>query len=161
MRAGPTAEKERSQKIIQGFASLFFMATIIVPGLDHHFGWSTVPTPVVIASDVLVVFGFVSWFFVFKANSFAAATIQVVEGQRVITTGPYRWVRHPLYAGALPMFVCTPLALGSWWGLLAAIPLVGVIIWRLLDEERFLARNLPGYAEYCRSTPYRLIPFVW
>jgi protein-S-isoprenylcysteine O-methyltransferase Ste14 len=98
---------------------------------------------------------------VYKENSFASATIEVYPEQRVITTGLYAVVRHPMYVGGLFLFVGIPLSLGSWWGLLVIALMMPALIWRLLDEEKFLTKNLPGYAEYRKKVRYRLIPFVW
>jgi protein-S-isoprenylcysteine O-methyltransferase Ste14 len=161
MNAGPGAEKEQSQKIIILFALLCFAALPVVSALDHRLGWSHAPPSVVYLGNALIVLSYVGFYFVFRANRYGAATIQVVEGQRVITTGPYGVVRHPMYSWALVMAAGIPLALGSLWGLLMLVPTIACIVARLLDEERFLARNLPGYAEYMRRTPYRLAPLVW
>ena len=161
LKAGPTAEKEFRQKIIQAFASVFYVLYAIVPALDRRFGWSDVPAYLVVAGDVFIVLGFWMMFRVFRENSFAASTIQMMEGQTVISTGPYRVVRHPMYAGALVMLLPSPLALGSYWGLWVDLPMLGVIVWRLLEEEKFLLKNLPDYEEYRRKTRYRLVPFVW
>lgn len=161
VEVGPVAEKEKTQKIIQVFASLLFISILIVPSLDHRFGWSNVPLYIVIIGDILVVLGFFLVFLVFKENTFAAATIEIATDQKVITTGPYSMVRHPMYSGALIMLFGTPLALGSWWGLLVLIPFTLIIILRLLDEEKFLSQKLTGYNEYCQKVCYRLIPFLW
>ncbi len=161
VNAGPGAEKERKQKIIQSIASLAFIAIIVLPGLDHHFGWSIVPTSVAIVGDGLVALGLLCIYFVFKANSFTSATIETATEQKVISTGPYALIRHPMYSGAFVMLVGIPLALGSWWGLLAVVPMVIVITWRLLDEEAFLGKNLPGYEEYRKKVKYRLLPLIW
>ena len=161
VEAGPTAEKQTLQKVIQTVAALAFISCLVVPALDHRFGWSRVPVALEIAGDVLVAIGFFIVFRVFRENSFSAATIAVTSNQKVIATGPYAVVRHPMYAGALVMLVGTPLALGSWWGLLLLIPMTLVLVLRLLDEEKFLARNLPGYTEYCQRVRYRLVPYVW
>jgi len=157
----PGAEKDRTQKLIQLFASFAFIGAMILPSLDHRFSWSAVPPPVVVVGDVLVALGFLIVFLVFKENTFTAATIEVAPDQRVISTGPYAIVRHPMYSGALLMLLGTPLALGSWWGLLMFIPMLFVIAWRAIDEERFLLTNLRGYEEYCQLVRYRLVPFVW
>ena len=101
------------------------------------------------------------FFVVLKQNSYAASTIRIEAGQPVVSTGTYAIVRHPLYSGALLLLVFTPLALGSYWTLLVLLPVVPVLAWRLLDEERFLKHNLPGYADYCNRVRYRLIPWVW
>jgi protein-S-isoprenylcysteine O-methyltransferase Ste14 len=161
MKAGPAAEKEPTQKIIMVVAMLSFAAALVVPALDHRFHWSDVPTPVVILGDLLIVLAYVAFYVVFKENTYGAATIQVAEHQTVIATGPYAVVRHPMYSSALVLLLGIPLALGSWWGLLTLVPAVAGIVWRLLDEERFLCRNLAGYAEYMRKVRHRLVPFVW
>jgi protein-S-isoprenylcysteine O-methyltransferase Ste14 len=161
LRAGPTAEKEPQQKRIQGVLSVVFVLLLIVPGLDHLFGWSRLPNAVVLAADVVVVVGFWIVFRTFQENSFASSIVEVREGQRVVTTGPYAVVRHPMYAGALLLILVTPLALGSWWGLSLLVPAVAGIVWRLLEEERFLVRELPGYADYRWATRYRWVPLIW
>ena len=161
LKAGPGAEKDRSQKLIQLLASFVFIGAMVLPSLDHRFSWSSVPLPVVALGDALVALGFLSVFLVFKENTFTAATIEVAPDQRVISTGPYAIVRHPMYSGALVMLLGTPLALGSWWGLLMFIPMVLTILWRARGEERLLLRNLRGYEEYCRRVRYRFIPFIW
>ena len=137
-----------------------FIALFVFPAFDHRFGWSPVPLYISLAGDVLVAFGFLFIFFVFKVNTYAA-TIQIAEGQKVISTGPYALVRHPMYAGALVMLIGVPLALGSWWGLFTLALIMPVLIWRLLDEEKFLSKNLPGYTEYCQKVRYRLVTSVW
>jgi protein-S-isoprenylcysteine O-methyltransferase Ste14 len=161
IEAGPGAESEKSQKSIQLLASLVFLAAMILPSLDHRFSWSAVPLPVVVAGDVLTALGFFIVFFVFRENTFTAATIAVTPCQKVVSTGPYAIVRHPMYSGALVMLFGTPLALGSWWGLLMFIPMIFTIAWRARDEERFLFKNLSGYNEYCQIVRYRLVPFAW
>jgi protein-S-isoprenylcysteine O-methyltransferase Ste14 len=161
VNAGPGAEKEKNQKRIQLFASLVFIGIIILPSLDHRFSWSEVPLSVVIVGDVLVALGFLIIFIVFKENTFSAATIEVAPDQKVISSGPYAIVRHPMYSGALVMLLGTPLALGSWWGLLMFIPMTFIIAWRLLDEEKFLSKSLSGYKEYCQKVQYHLVPFIW
>lgn len=159
--AGPGAETEKTQKLIQLLAFLAFIGAMILPSLDHRYSWSAVPLPVVLAGDVVVALGFLIVFLVFKENTFAAATIAVSSDQKVVSTGPYAIVRHPMYSGALVMLLGTPLALGSWWGLLMFIPMTLIIAWRARDEERFLDKKLCGYEEYCRRVRYRLAPLVW
>jgi protein-S-isoprenylcysteine O-methyltransferase Ste14 len=159
--AGPGSEKEPEQKRIQIFTSIFVLAVLIVSTLDYRFGWSLVPTSVVILGDVLVALGFLVVSAVFRENSFASSTIQIATDQRVISTGPYAWVRHPMYSGALLLFVGVPLALGSWWCLLAVIPLIASLIARLRHEELYLLEKLPGYADYHRRVRNRLVPGVW
>jgi len=161
MRGGPMVEKESTQKIIMLFASIGFIALLVVPSLDHRFGWSDVPISVEIAGDLLVVIGFYFIFLVYKENSFTSATIEVAENQKVISTGPYALVRHPMYASSLQYVIGTPLALGSYWGLLAIVFMMPFLIWRLFDEERFLANNLRGYREYRKKVQHRLVPYIW
>jgi protein-S-isoprenylcysteine O-methyltransferase Ste14 len=161
MKAGPQHERERSQKIIVSLVFVAFFASIVLPALDYRYAWSPVAPWVSILGDVVILlsFGFVFW--VTQINSFAASNIRVEKGQKVIDTGPYAQVRHPMYAGAIWLFVGMPLALGSWWSLGLIVPLMTVLLWRLLDEERILQRELPGYTEYMRRVRFRLLPFVW
>jgi protein-S-isoprenylcysteine O-methyltransferase Ste14 len=161
MSGGPFAEKEPAQRIIMSFASIGFIGLLVLPGIDHRFGWSDMPAYVAISCDLLVVLGWLGIFLVFRENSFSSATIELAADQRVISTGPYAVVRHPMYAAALVMLLGIPIALGSWWGVLIMAAVVPALVWRLLDEESFLARNLPGYAAYQGRVRYRLVPLVW
>jgi protein-S-isoprenylcysteine O-methyltransferase Ste14 len=161
MGGGPFAEKEVTQKIIMSLTSLGFIALIVVPALDRRFAWSDVPPYLALAGDLLVALGFLAAYFVFRENTFTSATIELAPEQRVISTGPYALVRHPMYAGGIILLVGVPLALGSWWGLLIVAAMMPALIWRLIDEEMFLARNLPGYPKYQRKVRYRLLPGVW
>lgn len=161
MRGGPFAEEEPAQKVINAITSLCFIALIALPGVDHRFGWSDVPPAAVLAGNLLVLLGWLGIFAVFRVNSFSSSTIELAPDQRVISTGPYALVRHPMYAAALMMVLGIPIALGSWWSILLVVAMIPVLIWRLLDEERFLARCLPGYAEYMGRVRYRLLPGVW
>lgn len=161
MRGGPTAEKRITQKLLMFCLSICFVALLVVPALDYRFKWSEVPLIVVIVGDILVATGFYFIFLVYRENPFTSATIEVAEDQKVISTGPYAIVRHPMYASALLYLAGTPLALGSFWGLLVLVAMMPFLIWRLYDEESFLERNLPGYTEYRKKVRYRLIPFVW
>ena len=161
VNGGPIAEKSRIQQVIQFFASLGFLAILVLPSLDHRFSWSHVPLWLVLGGDLLVVLGFYIVFRVFCVNTFTAATVIVTERQTVISTGPYAFVRHPMYSGALIMLLGTPLALASWWGLVPFVLMVAVIVIRLLNEEKLLVANLSGYAEYVASVKFRLMPNVW
>lgn len=161
MRGGPTAEKETIQKIIMVFTSAGFIALLVVPALDYRFGWSVAPLGVVIAGDILVAIGFYFIFLVYKENTFTSATIEIAENQKVVSTGPYALVRHPMYASGLLYFGGTPLALGSYWGLAALAFVMPFLIWRLVEEEKFLAKNLPGYVEYQKQVQRHLVPYVW
>jgi protein-S-isoprenylcysteine O-methyltransferase Ste14 len=155
------AEKEQSQKVIHFFVNLVFVAASVVSALDHRFGWSVVPAYLVIAGDGLVALGMLLIFFVFRENTFTASTVLVAANHKVVSTGLYALVRHPMYVGGLVFIFAIPLALGSFWGLLTFIPLTLLIVWRIVDEERFLVKNLSGYGEYRCRVKYRLIPFVW
>lgn len=161
MRGGPFAEGERNQKIIMTITSLGFIALLVVPGLDRRLGWSRMPGEVVILGDVLLLAGWSGILAVFRANSYAAATIQVAAGQKVISTGPYAIVRHPMYAAALIMLLGIPVSLASWWGVVVLVAILPVLAWRLIDEERVLLRDLGGYADYRRKVRWRLIPYIW
>jgi protein-S-isoprenylcysteine O-methyltransferase Ste14 len=161
MSGGPWAEKEPSQRLIMAIISIGFIGLIVVSCLDHRFGWSDMSPLVALGGDGLVVLGFAGVFRVFRENSFTWATIELASDQRVISSGPYAIVRHPLYAVTLAILTGIPIALGSWWGLLVLATILPALIWRLLDEERFLAMNLPGYREYQDKVRYRLLPRVW
>jgi protein-S-isoprenylcysteine O-methyltransferase Ste14 len=161
MRGGPLAEGERSQKIIMTITSIGFVALLVVPGLDRRFGWSHMPGVIAVVGDVLLLTGWWGILQVFRANTYAAATIQVAAGQTVISTGPYGVVRHPMYAAALLMLLGIPVALGSWWGVLVFAAIIPALAWRLLDEERVLVRGLDGYPAYKRKVRWRMIPHIW
>ena len=156
-----TKEKTKEQKTIIRLAQPIVFLNLLVPGLDYRFGWSHVPIWLTIVSEAMVVAGYVITFWVMKENSFASRTVQVMEGQKVISTGPYRLVRHPMYFGAMLMLLFTPTALGSWWTLPGFVLVGLLIVVRLLNEEKVLRQELSGYAEYCEQTRYRLIPMVW
>lgn len=161
MHGGPMAEKRPVERIIMVGASIGFIAVLVVPALAYRFGWSMVPLGGVIAGDLLVVVGFYLIFLVYKENTYTSATIEVAADQKVISTGPYAMVRHPMYASALLYLLGTPLALGSYWGFAALACLLPFLIWRLFDEEKFLAENLPGYVDYQKTVRHRLLPGIW
>jgi len=161
MMAGPRAERERSQKIIMGFGAVVFFTYALLPGFDHRFAWSSVPDWAVFLGDLAVGAGMLIVFFVFRQNSFASSTVEIHPDQQVISTGLYGIVRHPMYMGALLFTLGTPVALGSWWGLILFPAIVAVLAWRLVDEERLLNVRLAGYAAYRDRVRYRLLPHVW
>jgi len=161
MRGGPVAEKATAQKIIMSITSVGFIGLLAVPALDHRFSWSKMPPAIALAGDALMVIGWIIVFFVFRENSFSSATIEIADDQRVISTGPYAQVRHPMYAGGIIMLLGMPIALGSWWGVLVLAAMLPALFWRIFDEEGFLGENLRGYAEYREKVRYRLIPGVW
>lgn len=158
---GPLAEKQTSQKIIKFLTSLGFIGVILVSACDHRFAWSRLPASVALAGDALVALGWLAIFFVFKENSFASATIELAPDHKVISTGPYALVRHPMYTGSFVLLLGSAIALGSWNGVLVIAALIPVRVWRIIDEEKFLARHLPGYVAYQERVRYRLIPLVW
>jgi protein-S-isoprenylcysteine O-methyltransferase Ste14 len=161
MHAGPIAETRGAQKIATLGTIAMVVAMLVVSALDHRFGWSQVPTPVVILGDALVAVGLGMSMVVVNQNNYAAATITVEADQPVISTGLYGLVRHPMYAGALIMMVGMPLALDSYWGLVTFLPGLAVLAFRIDDEEKMLRQELAGYDEYTHKVHYRLVPGVW
>ena len=161
MSGGPSAEKETTQKIVMSIVSVGFIGLLVVPALDHRFGWSHMPPLAALAGEALMLLGWLAIFFVFKENTFTSATIELAPEQKVISTGPYALVRHPMYAGGMVLLLGMPIALGSWWGLIVFAAMIPALIWRLIDEEKFLARKLPGYLEYRNKVRYRLAPRIW
>jgi protein-S-isoprenylcysteine O-methyltransferase Ste14 len=153
-------EKEAAQRKVIGISNLLFFIGFILPGLDFRFGWSNVPTEIVYAANAAVFLGYAFVFLVFRENSYASRVIEVVKGQKVISTGPYHIIRHPMYLGVIIMFLATPLALGSYYGLIP-FPLPVLLGYRIKNEEEVLTRDLAGYKEYKEKTRYRLIPYVW
>ncbi len=156
-----TEENITEQKTIIRWIQLLAFGSSAIPGLDYRFGWSRVPLWLTILSQLFVFAGYLITLWVMKENSFASRTVQVEEGQRVISTGPYRLVRHPMYFGAVLMLLFTPLALGSWWALPGFLLVIPLIVLRLLNEEEMLRRDLPGYSDYCLRTRSRLLPLLW
>ncbi|MBV8130028.1 MAG: isoprenylcysteine carboxylmethyltransferase family protein [Planctomycetaceae bacterium] len=160
-RFGPGAESRGVQKMIAWLAIFGSAAMLVVCALDYRFGWSRVPPLISLLGDMLVVLGLLVDWFVLRENSFGSSTIEAVEGQKVISTGPYALVRHPMYVGVLIMLIGVPPAPGSWWGLLFLLLFVPALVWRILDEEELLKRDLTGYADYLRTVRYRLVPGFW
>jgi len=156
-----TKEPRKAQFVLVIAIRLAFIAVLVVAGFDHRFGWSQVPTVLAIAAQVLLMAGLLIVFQVLRENSYASTVVMVEEGQKVVSTGLYRVVRHPMYMGALLMQLATPVAMGSWWAMLAIVPFVPIALWRLLDEEKCLSAGLPGYKEYMERTRYHLIPGIW
>jgi protein-S-isoprenylcysteine O-methyltransferase Ste14 len=161
MRAGPTAETRPVQKIVSSGVVLMFLALLVVSAFDHRFGWSNVPTAIVLIGDVLVAVGLFVTMLVVVQNSYAASNITVEADQKVVSTGLYGFVRHPMYLGGLVMLIGIPLALDSYWGLVVLVPGVFLFVARILDEEKALTDDLDGYREYTRKVQSRLVPHVW
>jgi protein-S-isoprenylcysteine O-methyltransferase Ste14 len=160
-KLGPAAEKRTEQKIIISLTSLPLIAAFIVPALDYRFGWSHVPSWISIVGELIIIISMWAVIRVLKENSFASATVEVVSDQKVISTGPYAIVRNPMYTCAVLYTVGMSLALGSYWGLIPSILVALGFVWRLFDEERFLAINLPGYKEYCAKVRWHLMPGIF
>lgn len=161
MHAGPWAETRPIQKIAILGAFLGIFGMMAFSAFDHRMGWSSVPAWVSLLGDVLVAAGLGITMLVVVQNGYAAATVTVEMGQTVASGGVYRFVRHPMYVGFVIMMVGMPLALGSYWGLLFIIPSVGALVFRIVDEEKLLTKELAGYDEYAQRVRYRLIPNVW
>ncbi len=154
-------EKITEQKRIQMVNTLLSIIGFMLPGIDHRFGLSHVPINIVLLADVMIVLGYLLIFRVFQENIYASSIIEVEKDQQVVTTGLYSIIRHPMYLGAIIMLLFVPLALGSYWALIPFLLMDGLIIVRLLNEEQYLLKDLPGYREYMQHTPYRLVPYVW
>jgi protein-S-isoprenylcysteine O-methyltransferase Ste14 len=154
-------EKVREQKRIIAFVYITWLIAFVLPGLDHRLGWSHLPLWATIFSQAVVFGGYAMTFWVVKVNRFAARTIRVEPNQKVISSGPYRLVRHPMYLGICAMWLLTPFALGSYLTFPVFVLIIPLIILRLLNEEKVLRQELQGYAEYCVQTRFRLVPCVW
>lgn len=154
-------ENENTQKSVVAISGLLFVAGFIVAGLDFRFGWSFISTPVIIASSVILFIAYAMYAEVMRENAYLSRTVEIQENQKVIDTGLYGIVRHPMYAATVWLFLAIPVVLGSWWSLFCFVPYVAVIIVRIQNEEKVLEQGLEGYAEYKMSVKYRIIPFIW
>jgi protein-S-isoprenylcysteine O-methyltransferase Ste14 len=154
-------EKEASQKLIVKLGALYFLLIFLIPGFDKRFEWSHVPVAVVIVADVLVLFGYGISFLVLRENRYASRIIEVEEGQEVISSGPYAWVRHPMYLGVSLMYIFSPLVLGSSWAMIPSLLIIPLLAVRIRNEEGVLERDLKGYKEYMQKPKYHLIPGIW
>lgn len=161
MHGGPTAETSVVQRSAHSAMYLGFIALLVVPGFDRRFRWSNVSTADVLGGEVLLLIGMAIIYGVIRVNPFASATIETPDDQRVISSGPYAVVRHPMYSGAIVLLAGIPIALASWWGLCGLAIMLPALIWRTLDEEAQLTERLPGYREYRQRVRYRLVRFVW
>ncbi len=156
-----TKEKEKTQRVIQITFTSFFLSAFIISGFDRRYGWSDIPPYIILLADIVGILGYLVVFLVFKQNSYASRVVEVDDSQKVISTGLYGIVRHPMYVGVIIMWIPIPLALGSYWGLLPMTTIPLALVLRILNEESVLIRELPGYKEYCQKTKFRLIPFIW
>jgi protein-S-isoprenylcysteine O-methyltransferase Ste14 len=154
-------EKREKQKLIQLFNTILFVASMAIAGLDHRYGWSYVPFWLVIASDMMMLIGYYFFIKTMLHNEYASRVIEVQKGQKIIDTGPYAVVRHPMYAAGLLMYMFIPVALGSFWAIIPLLLLPAMLIFRLLDEEKALITGLKGYKRYMEKVKYRLIPGIW
>ncbi|MBR2325210.1 MAG: isoprenylcysteine carboxylmethyltransferase family protein [Clostridia bacterium] len=154
-------EKEKTQKGVIALSGLMFFAGFVLSAFDFRYGWSRVPLPAVIVASVLFLVGYGMYGEVLRENAYLSRTVEVQEGQTVVSTGLYGIVRHPMYLATLLMFLPMPLILGSLWGVLVFLPYPAMIAVRLLNEEKLLEKELCGYAEYKTKVKYRLVPFVW
>ena len=156
-----TTEKRPQQKRIVKIGGLPYLLVFVLPGLDKRFGWSDVSVPLTLAGLVLTLLGYLSTLHLFRTNSYAARVVEVENEQKVISTGPYARIRHPMYASVMVFYLCSPLALGSWWAMIPSLFIIPLLMIRILDEEKELAEHLEGYREYMRKVRYRLIPGIW
>jgi protein-S-isoprenylcysteine O-methyltransferase Ste14 len=154
-------EKQPEQKKIIKWSYAFFILTFLIPGFDRRFGWSSVHLAIIIAADVFILVGYLLLVRVLLENRYASRIIEVAEKQKVIATGPYAIVRHPMYSSVLLIYGFSPLALGSYWALIPTVFIIISLIARILNEEKLLLKELDGYAEYTKKTRYRMIPGIW
>lgn len=156
-----TQESEPEQKTVILWSALMFIASFLLAGFDHRFGWTRVPRVVVIIAAVIFVVAYGLYIEVMRENAYLSRTVEVQEGQKVIDTGLYGLVRHPMYFSVLLLFIAMPLVLGSWISLLAMLPLPLALAKRIKNEEAVLRKGLTGYTDYCQRVKYRMLPFVW
>ena len=161
MRVGPAAETRPLQRVIHSILLLSMVAMIVVSALDFHFGWSSVPAPICLVGDVVVAAGLLFSMLVVIQNGYASTNITVESGQELVSTGVYSIVRHPMYLGIVVLMIGTPLALGSFWGLVFVVPGLILLPVRIVDEEKVLTAELAGYPDYTQQVHHRLVPFLW
>lgn len=154
-------ETQPTQKRVIQWGWVWLILAFTVPGLDQRFGWSHVPLAVVIAADVLMFLSYCLFIWVMRENSYASRVIEVAAGQKVISTGPYAFVRHPLYLAAMGIYLFAPLVLASYWAVIPSALIVPILIIRILNEEKVLTTDLPGYVDYLHTVRYRLVPRIW
>ena len=154
-------EDETTQKGVVAISGILFVGGFVVAGLDFRFGWSYVPTPVVVAASVILLVSYALYAEVMRENAYLSRTIEVQENQKVVDTGLYGIVRHPMYAVTVWLFLSIPVVLGSWWSLLCFSPYIAIIVVRICNEEKVLEAGLEGYSEYKKRVKYRLLPFIW
>lgn len=156
-----TKEKDAEQSLIIKISYIYYIVVFLLPGFDKRYGWSDTPLWAIIAAQILVLLGYTMVVWVFRTNSYASRTVEVDEDQKVIVTGPYAIVRHPMYSGVTILYIMSPLALGSYWVVIPALMIIPLLVARILSEERILAKELTGYKEYQQKVKYRLLPGIW
>jgi protein-S-isoprenylcysteine O-methyltransferase Ste14 len=161
LRRTKLREREAQQRKIVAITSVIIIGGFVMTGLDRRFSWSSISIPAVIIADLLIIGSYLFIVRVFYENRYAARTVEVEAHQTVAATGPYRYIRHPMYAGLIVMYLCTPIALGSYWALIPFLFLPVSLVFRILNEEKVLREQLAGYTEYCATVRYRLIPRLW
>ncbi len=154
-------EKQQTQKALVILSALLFLGGFVVAGLDFRYSWSSVPAWAVIAASVILLLSYSLYAEVMRENAYLSRTIEVQENQKVVDTGLYGIVRHPMYAATIGLFLSIPIVLGSWWSLLCFLPYILVIAIRIGNEEDVLSRELEGYKDYQKKVKYRLFPFIW
>lgn len=154
-------ERQKEQGSLMKFTAVFFLLAYALPGLDFQFGWSNVPTWVVVLGVLVMIFGYALFIEVMRENSYASRIIEIQAGQKLIDTGLYGIVRHPMYAASLLIYLASPFVLGSYYTLLPILLLPVILVIRIHNEEKLLLAELPGYAAYREKVRYRLIPHIW
>lgn len=154
-------EREKEQKGVVALSGLLLVASFIVAGLDYRLGWSHVSNIIVSIASVVLLVGYALYSEVLRENVYLSRVVEVQEGQRVIDTGLYGIVRHPMYFAVTLLYLAIPLVLGSWWALLVISPCILLLAARIKNEEQVLHQGLPGYTDYTKRVRYRMIPWVW
>ena len=154
-------ERQNQQQKVILVSGIFLVLSFLLPGFDIRYGWSNMPAWVAILANLIVIAGYLLVVWVFRTNSYTSRIVEVESGQKVITTGPYAIVRHPMYVGAFLTYAFTPLALGSYWAFIPGVMILPVLVFRILDEEKLLLNDLPGYREYTQKVKNRLLPGIW
>ena len=154
-------EKAPEQNLIIKISYIYYIVVFLLPGFDKRFGWSQIPTCAIILAEGLVLLSYLLIVWVFRTNSYASRTVEVDDDQKVIDTGPYAFVRHPMYTGVTVLYILSPLALGSYWVMIPALMIIPLLVARILSEEKILAKDLSGYIEYQQRVRYRLLPRLW
>ena len=154
-------EQRTKQSLVVQLSGVMFIVGFVVAGFDYRYGWSVMPTAVVVVAPIAFLVAYALYVEVIRENEWLSRTIEVSEGQRVVSTGLYGVVRHPMYLATLLLFLSMPLVLGLWWALIPFLFYIPIIVIRISDEERLLRAGLAGYSDYCTRVKWRIIPYVW